>query len=84
MTFKIVVCIAFAKLMLSNCLEDGSLLEHRIDFDFLVPGYCCRFSSTWRVDKSKGDAELVKSRFGVMHSLSGNWKPVFSRATISL
>ena len=65
MTFKIDACIAFAKLMLSNCLEDGPLLEHRIDFDFLVPGYCCGFSGTWRMDKSKGDVELVKNRFSV-------------------
>ena len=36
-TFKIDAYIAFAELMLSNCLEDGSLLERLIDFDFLVP-----------------------------------------------
>ena len=68
-TFKIDACIAFAELMLSNCLEDGPLLERRIDFDFLVPGYCYGFSGTWRVDKSKGNAELPKSRFGMMRSL---------------
>ena len=69
MTFKIDAYIAFAELMLSNCLEDGLLLERCIDFDFLILGYCCGFSSTWRVDKSRGDAELVKSRFGAMRSL---------------
>ena len=69
MTFKIDAYIAFVELMLSNCLEDGPLLEHRIDFDFLVLRYCCGFSGTWRVDKSKGDVELVKSRFGMMRSL---------------
>ena len=68
MTFKIDACIAFAELMLSNCLEDGPLLERCINFDFLVSRYCCRFSGTWRVDKSKGNAELLKSRFGVMRS----------------
>ena len=69
MTFKIDAYIAFAKLMLSNCLEDGPLLERCIDFDFLVPGYCYGFLGTWKVDKSKGNAELVKSQFGVMRSL---------------
>ena len=68
MTFKIDACIAFAELILSNFLEDGPLLERRIDFDFLIPGYYCGFLGTWRVDKSRGDVELVKSRFGMMRS----------------
>ena len=83
-TFKIDAYIAFAELMLSNCVEDGPLLKRCINFNFLVPRYCCGFLSTWNVDKSRGDAELVKSRFGVMHSLYGNWKLAFSRTTILL
>ena len=67
--FKIDASIAFAELILSNCFEDGSLLERRIDLNFLVPGYCCGFSGIWRMDKSRGDVELLKSRFGVMRSL---------------
>ena len=39
-TLKVDACIAFAELMLSNCFEDGPLLEHRINLDFLVPGNC--------------------------------------------
>ena len=46
MTFRVDAYITFAELMLSNCFEEGPLLERRIDLDFLVLGYCSGFSGT--------------------------------------
>ena len=59
-TFKMEACKVMAEFMLSDCFEEGPVLDHHTDLNFLVPGKCCGFSSTWRLEKSIGKVELLK------------------------
>ena len=45
-TFKMNGCITLNELILYNCFEEGLVLDHCINLDFLVMGYCCGFFNT--------------------------------------
>ena len=68
-TFKMDASKAIAELMLSNCFEEGPVLDRRTHLDFLVPGKRSGFSGTWRDEKSIGKAKLLKLRFNGTRSL---------------
>ena len=71
-TFKIDASKAIAELMLSNCFEEGRVLDRPMDLDFLVPRKRFGFFGTWRDEKSIGKAKLLKLRFNGTRSLWGS------------
>ena len=71
-TFKMDASKAIAELMLSNCFQKGPVLDRRTHLDFLVFGKWFGFSSTWRDEKSIGNAKLLKLRFNGTRFLWGS------------
>ena len=76
--------IARAEATICICFVDGAVADRLVVLDYLEKGYESEMVGTFTPERSKGGAELLKKRVGVMRSFCGSWNPAFLSFTISM
>lgn len=82
-TFRMVPSIARADATICICFVDGAVADRLVALDCLEEGYESGLAGTSTPERSRGGAEVLKRRVGVMRSFCGSWNPAFSSLTIS-
>ena len=71
-TLRIDSSMACVEPMLSNCFNEGPLVDCRTDMDFLIPRYCSKYCGICMPDRSSNGAALVKRQLGGTCSFYGS------------
>jgi hypothetical protein len=82
-TFGIVPSIARVDATICICFVDGVVADHLVVLDCLEEVYEPGLAGTSTPERSRGGAEVLKKRVGVMHSFCWSWKPAFLSFRIS-
>jgi hypothetical protein len=81
--FRIVPSIARADVTISICFVDGAVVDRLLALDCQEEGYESKLAETFTPERSRGGAEVLNRRVGVMRSFCGSWNLAFSSFRIS-